>query len=101
MIVSELTDNDHLNILSSIIEYRCDNLKRTYKLLSKDLDNLYKAKSKRTQDKICINIAIKMDYIEILLSKIIDDVMLIEIIEWDNNNIPSKSHKKEENAIYQ
>jgi len=101
MMVSELTNEDHLKTLSSIIEYRCDNLKRSHKLLSKDIENLYIAKSKRTQDKICMNIAIKMDYIEILLSKIIDDIMLIEIIEWDHNDAILKPHKKEESTIYQ
>jgi hypothetical protein len=100
MIMIDITDEEHLILLASIIEYRCDKLKQSYKLLSRDLDNLYKAKSKRVQDKICLNIAIKMDFIEILLSKIIDDITLIEIIEYDKNN-QLKPIKKDDGMHYQ
>jgi hypothetical protein len=93
-------DEDHIKLLASIIDFRCEKLKQSYKLLSADLENLYKSHSKRSQDKICLNIAIKMDFIEILLSKIIDDITLIEIIEYDKNN-QIKPPRKEDNIHYQ
>lgn len=93
------TSEDDLKSLSAIIEYRCDKLKKSQQLLTKDLEELYHAKSKRAQDKICLNISIKMDFIEILLSKIVDDIMLIELIELDN--LPQlQPQTKEESAHY-
>lgn len=82
-----IDNDDDIKILSSIIEYRCDNILETRKLLEKCIDDLHHAKSKRSQDKICLDISIKMDYIEILLSKIIDDIMSVEIIELDKHSV--------------
>lgn len=76
-------DNDHLKIIASIIEYRIINMLRTQKLMEDDIKALYITKSKRSQNRICENIYTKMEYMEILLSKIIDDVMSVEIIEMD------------------
>jgi hypothetical protein len=92
MMVNALTeiisDDEHLKLLATIIEYRCNNILKTKKLLEKDINKLYQSKNKRLQDKICLDIAIKMDYIEILLSKNIDDAMTYEIFELDKNYPP-------------
>lgn len=101
MTMTNLTDLDNLKSLADIIEHRCLNLQLSQQLLSDDLDKLYAAKSKRSRDKICLNIAIKMDFIEILLSKIIDDIMLLEILEYDSNTISSTPQKKDEYMHYQ
>jgi len=105
-ITNEIDDNEHLKIVASIIEFRCVNILKTQNLLRGDMEALYQAKSKRSQDKICENIYIKLEYIEILLSKIIDDVMTVEIIELDKTMplIPSEcacNHSDVGNNSYQ
>jgi hypothetical protein len=107
MIMTDLTEEDNLKSLASIIEYRCENMMKTKKLLEKDIDTLFHTKSKRTRDKICLDIAIKMEYIEILLSKNIDDVMSIEIIELDKSvvslpiDVISQTKKDDGNHYFQ
>ena len=110
VLMTEIDDDDHLKVLASIIEYRVINMLRTQKLMTKDIEALFLSKSKRNQDKICEDIYIKMEYLEILLSKIIDDVMSVEIIELDKMLTPSiptecmcKIHNKEhhDNHSYQ
>ena len=99
-------ENEHLKVISSIIEFRCNNILKTHKLLEEDLRALYLSKSRRSQDKICEDIYIKLEYIEILLSKCIDDVMTVEIMEMDNNipcdpAICACSQKDDGNNSYQ
>jgi len=102
-------DTEHLKIIASIIEYRIINMLRTQKLMEDDIKALYLTKSKRSQNKICENIYTKMEYMEILLSKIIDDVMSVEIIEMDKlmPRLPLESScscddcKHDENHSYQ
>ena len=107
MIITSEEDNEHLKTIASIIEYRVTNMLRTQSLISKDIDALYLSKSKRSQDKVCENIYIKMEYIEILLSKIIDDVMSVEIIEFDKMSAPfipiecTHENKDHDNHSYQ
>lgn len=101
-IMTDITELDNLKSLADIIEHRCLNLQLSQQLLSDDLSKLYTTKSKRSRDKICLNIAIKMDFIEILLSKIIDDIMLLEIIEYDNTlGTSAPQQKKDEYLHYQ
>lgn len=73
----------HLRMVASIIEFRCANIIRVRKLLELDIEDLYLAKSQKTRDRICADIYNKLDYIETLLSKNIDDIMSMEIMEMD------------------
>jgi len=103
--ITNIDDTNHLKVIASIIEYRCANILKTNKLLEENIVSLYLSKNKHTQDKICEDIYTKMEYIEILLSKIIDDVMTVEIMELDKNlsNIPldCSCHTNVENHSYQ
>ena len=104
-ITSVNDDIDHLKVIASIIEYRCVNILKTSKLLEEDIVALYLSKNKHTQDKICEDIYTKMEYMEILLSKIIDDVMTVEIMEIDKNisdtPVDCLCHISGENHSYQ
>lgn len=98
-------DIEHLKVIASIIEYRCVNILKTSKLLEEDIVALYLSKNQHSQDKICEDIYSKMEYMEILLSKIIDDVMTVEIMELDKiapiNTIDCLCHTNVENHSYQ
>lgn len=75
---------DQLKMVASIIEYRCDNIRKVKDLLEIDITELYAAKSQRTRDAICADIYNKLEYIETLLSKNIDDIMSMEIMDIDS-----------------
>lgn len=83
----------HLRMVASIIEFRCNNIARVKKLLELDIADLYSAKSQKTRDRICGDIYNKLDYVETLLSKNIDDIMSVEIMEMDG--LSRNDNKKE------
>jgi len=84
MVVPMSTNNsEYLKTISSIIEYRCNNILKVREMLEEDIKELHKSRNQRTRDMICGNIYNKIEYIEILLSKNIDDIMSVEIIEMD------------------
>src|SRR4030042_3380435 len=82
---------EHLRMVASIIEYRCDNVRRVRELLEADINDLYSSRSQRVRDKICGDIYTKIEYIEILLSKNIDDIMSLEIMDLDSITDKDKS----------
>jgi len=75
---------EHLKMVASIIEFRCNNILKVREMLEADILELYKTRSQRTRDKICGDIYVKLEYIETLLSKNIDDVMSVEIMDMDS-----------------
>jgi len=74
---------EYLKTIASIIEYRCNNILKVREMLEQDIKDLHTSKSQRTRDAICGDIYNKIEYIETLLSKNIDDIMSVEIIEMD------------------
>jgi hypothetical protein len=101
MIILTEDINETIKDVASIIEYRCNNLLKTKSLLEQDMKELHNAQSVRTREKICENIYIKIEYLEILLSKCIDDIITLEIIELDNiestiQQIPQLSTTKDD-----
>jgi hypothetical protein len=77
-------DIDHLKTVARIIEFRSANILRVRKLLEQDIREMWTIKNRRYRERMCSNIYDKLDYIETLLSKNVDDIMSIEIMELDN-----------------
>ena len=87
---------EHLKMVASIIEFRCNNIKKVKELLELDIANLYSSRSQKIRDKICLDIYTKLEYIEILLSKNVDDIMSLEIMDIDSNSEKEKPFKLSE-----
>jgi|WetSurMetagenome_2_1015567.scaffolds.fasta_scaffold13354_5 hypothetical protein len=83
VVLMSTSDSEYLKTVASIIEYRCNNILKVREMLEEDIKELHKSRNQRTRDVICGNIYNKIEYIEILLSKNIDDIMSVEIIEMD------------------
>jgi hypothetical protein len=100
IVITELEDN-YLKSLASIIEFRCNNISETLISLESDIKLLHESENDASRDKICENIYLKMEYIEILLSKNIDDVMSAEIVEMDKNTSDINYSKDNGDHYYQ
>lgn len=100
IVIIELEDN-YLKSLASIIEFRCNNISETLISLESDIKLLHESENDASRDKICENIYLKMEYIEILLSKNIDDVMSAEIMEMDKNSFDINYGKDNGDHYYQ
>jgi len=74
---------EYLKTIAAIIEFRCENILKVRNMLEKDIAELHITKSQRSRDMVCSDIYNKIEYIETLLSKNIDDIMSVEIIEMD------------------
>lgn len=86
-------NTEYLKTIASIIEFRCENILKVRNMLAKDIEELHTTRSQRSRDRVCGDIYNKIEYIETLLSKNIDDIMSVEIIEMDKlfKNKPNMS----------
>jgi DNA helicase IV len=74
---------DHIKLVASIIEYRTRKIKDTQSLLKRDINKLQKTKYKLNSYTVSLEIARKMEYIETLLSKNLDDAMTLELMRMN------------------
>lgn len=79
-----MINEDLIKLSGSIIEYRTKNLKRVMVLLNNDMKKLYSTKNKHSRNMICDDIYTKLEFMEILLSKNIDDVVSLELMAQDD-----------------
>jgi len=90
VMMMDRSDIEYLRKIASIIEFRCNNISHVKDMLESDIKELHASKSERSRDLICTNIYNKIEYIETLLSKNIDDIMSVEIIEMDKMSKKAK-----------
>jgi KaiC/GvpD/RAD55 family RecA-like ATPase len=83
---------EHIKLVASIIEYRTRKIRDTYNLLKRDIIKLRNIHHKREEYIQSLEIARKMEYVETLLSKNLDDAMTLELMRLND-------HRNSENIL--
>lgn len=88
MISTDVNNNNlkKAELVADIIDYRVKRIKRIKNMLYRDISKLSREKSDRNRKLISVDIAEKIDILETLISKNIDDVMSVEWLECSNQD---------------
>lgn len=96
-----MTNLEKIKLIASLIEFRCANILITRKLIEDDVEVLYRSKNKKVRERVCLDIYNKLDYIDILLSKNIDDIMALEILFIYKDDEMNECTKHDQFVYYQ